>query len=138
MLGIVTVDDLIDVMEQKATQEILSMGAVEPGALDKPYFENSVGLVVRKRVGWLLLLFVAEMFTGTVLRHFDAAIESVVALSFFIPLLIGTGRNAGSHTDSTIIRSLARKEIKISDWPKILAREAFSGLLLGLLLGFVG
>jgi magnesium transporter len=138
MLGIVTVDDLIDVMEQKATEEILSLGAVEPGALDKPYFENRIGLVVRKRVGWLLLLFVAEMFTGTVLRHFDEAIERVVALSFFIPLLIGTGGNAGSQTVSTIIRSLALKEIKTSDWAKILAREALSGLLLGLLLGVVG
>lgn len=138
MLGIVTVDDLIDVLEQKATEEILSLGAVEPGALDKPYFENRIRLVVRKRVGWLLLLFVAEMFTGTVLRHFDAAIERVVALSFFIPLLIGTGGNAGSQTVSTIIRSLALKEIKTSDWAKILAREALSGLLLGLLLGIVG
>ena len=138
MLGILTIDDLVDVMEQKATEEILSLGAVEPGALDKPYFENPISLVVRKRVGWLLLLFVAEMFTGTVLRHFDEAIERVVALSFFIPLLIGTGGNAGSQTVSTIIRSLALKEIKTSDWPKILAREALSGLLLGLLLGVVG
>ena len=138
MLGIVTVDDLIDILEKKATEEILSMGAVEPGALDKPYFQNPIGLVVRKRVGWLLLLFVAEMFTGTVLRHFDEAIERVVALSFFIPLLIGTGGNAGSQTVSTIIRSLALKEIKTSDWPKILAREALSGLMLGLLLGVVG
>jgi magnesium transporter len=138
MLGIATVDDLIDTLEKKATEEILSLGGVEPGALDKPYFQNPIGLVVRKRVGWLLLLFVAEMFTGTVLRHFDESIQRVVALSFFIPLLIGTGGNAGSQTVSTIIRSLALKEIKTSDWPKILAREALSGLLLGLLLGFVG
>ncbi len=138
MLGIVTVDDLIDSMEKKTTEEILSLGGVEPGALDKPYFQNPISLVVRKRVGWLLLLFVAEMFTGTVLRHFDEAIERVVALSFFIPLLIGTGGNAGSQTVSTIIRSLALKEIKTSDWPKILAREATSGLFLGLLLGVVG
>ena len=78
-----TVDDLIDVMEKKATEDILSLGGVEPGALDKPFFENPISLVVRKRLGWLLLLFVAEMFTGTVLRHYDEELAKVVALSFF-------------------------------------------------------
>jgi len=138
LLGIVTVDDLIDVMERKATQDILSLGAVEPSALDKPYFENSIGSVVRKRIGWLLLLFVAEMFTGTVLRHFDDALERVVALSFFVPLLIGTGGNAGSQTVSTIIRSLALREINPKDWLRVLLKEGSSGLVLGLLLGVGG
>jgi len=138
LLGIVTVDDLIDVLEKEATEDILSLGGVEPGALDKPYFENPIGLVVRKRVGWLLLLFVAEMFTGTVLRHYDDELAKVVALSFFIPLLIGTGGNAGSQTVSTIIRSLALKEITPSQWPSVLFREATTGLILGLLLGVVG
>jgi magnesium transporter len=138
LLGIVTVDDLIDVMKRQTTEDILSLGGVEPGALDRPYFENSVSLVVRKRIGWLLLLFVAEMFTGTVLRHFDEAIARVVSLSFFIPLLIGTGGNAGSQTVSTIIRSLALKEISHTQWLKILMREAYTGFVLGLLLGVVG
>lgn len=138
LLGIVTVDDLIDVMEKEATEDILSLGGVEPGALDKPYFDNAISLVVRKRLGWLLLLFVAEMFTGTVLRHYDAELAKVVALSFFIPLLIGTGGNAGSQTVSTIIRSLALKEITPAQWPKILLREAVTGLILGLLLGVLG
>lgn len=138
LLGIVTVDDLIDVMKKKETEDILRMGAVEPGALDKPYFENAISLVVKKRVGWLLLLFVAEMFTGTVLRHYDDELAKVVALSFFIPLLIGTGGNCGSQTVSTIIRSLALKEIVPSQWPQILFREALTGFLLGLLLGAVG
>lgn len=138
LLGIVTVDDLIDVMEKEATEDILSLGGVEPGALDKPYFDNPISLVVRKRVGWLLLLFIAEMFTGTVLRHYDGELAKVVALSFFIPLLIGTGGNAGSQTVSTIIRSLALKEINPAQWPRILLREAATGLILGLLLGIVG
>jgi magnesium transporter len=138
LLGIVTIDDLIDVMEKEATEDILSLGGVEPGALDKPYFDNPVGLVVRKRLGWLLLLFVAEMFTGTVLRHYDEELAKVVALSFFIPLLIGTGGNAGSQTVSTIIRSLALKEIHPSQWPQVMLREGLTGLILGVLLGAVG
>jgi magnesium transporter len=138
LLGIVTVDDLIDVMEREATDDVLSLGGVEPGALDKPYFENPITLVVRKRLGWLLLLFVASMFTGTVMQHYDVELAKVVALSFFIPLLIGTGGNAGSQTVSTIIRSLALKEITPNEWPKVLTREAMTGLLLGVLLGIVG
>lgn len=138
LLGIVTVDDLMDVIEREATEDILSLGGVEPGALDRPYFENPVFHVVKKRVGWLLLLFVAEMFTGTVLRHFDEALAKVVALSFFIPLLIGTGGNCGSQTVSTIIRSFALGEIKTSDWLRVLGRESVTGLVLGLMLGVVG
>ncbi|HYF49726.1 MAG TPA: magnesium transporter [Planctomycetota bacterium] len=138
LLGIVTVDDLIDVMEQKATEDILSLGGVSAGALEKSYFENSVGLTVRNRLGWLLLLFVASTFTGNVLLHFDVALARVVELSFFIPLLIGTGGNAGSQTVSTVIRSLALKEITFADWPRVLGREALTGLVLGLLLGIVG
>lgn len=138
MLGIITVDDMMDVMQKQATQDILSLGAVEPGALDRPYFDTPVSTVVKKRVGWLLLLFVAEMFTGTVLRHFEEQLAIVVALSFFIPLLIGTGGNAGSQTVSTIIRSLALKEIVAKQWLKIAMREALTGLILGLILGVVG
>jgi magnesium transporter len=138
MLGILTVDDLIDVLEHEATKDILSLGAVEPGALDRPYFENKIFRVVRLRVGWLLLLFVAEMFTGSVLRHYDEALARVVALSFFIPLLIGTGGNCGSQTVSTIIRSLALGEITFADWFRVLRREASTGLMLGLILGAVG
>ena len=138
MLGIVTVDDLIDVMEQQATKDILSLGGVEPGALDKPYFDTPISTAVKKRIGWLLLLFVAEMFTGTVLRHYDEQLATVVALSFFIPLLIGTGGNAGSQTVSTIIRSLALKEVKPGDWMRVVGREASTGFVLGVLLGIVG
>ena len=107
VVGFVTVDDVIDVLIEEGTEDILRMAGVEPGALDKPYFDNPVWRVVRKRIGWLLLLFVAETLTGTVLRHYESELAAVVALSFFIPLLIGTGGNAGSQTVTTIIRSLA-------------------------------
>jgi magnesium transporter len=137
VVGFVTVDDVVDVLIEEGTEDILRMAAVEPGALDKPYFENSVPLVVRKRIGWLLLLFVAETFTGTVLRYFEGELAAVVALSFFIPLLIGTGGNAGSQTVTTIIRSLALREIRIRDAWKVLGREASTGVIIGLLLGGV-
>jgi magnesium transporter len=138
LLGIVTIDDLVDVMEREATRDILSMGGVEPGALDRAYFNNSFPHVVRKRIGWLMLLFVTEMLTGTVLRHYDEALARVVSLSFFIPLLIGTGGNAGSQAVSTIIRSLALREITSADWKRVLWREASVGLGMGALLGLVG
>ena len=138
LLGIVTLDDLVDIMRKEATDEVLGLGGVEPGALDKPYFENSVGLVVQKRVGWLMLLFVAEMFTGTVLRHFDEEISLVLSLSFFIPLLMSSGGNSGAQTVSTIIRSLALREISPKQWKAIFFREASTGFLLGLLLGVAG
>ncbi|MCY3024621.1 MAG: magnesium transporter [Planctomycetota bacterium] len=137
LLGIVTVDDLMDVMQREVTRDILSMGAVEPGALDQAYLDNPVRVVVRKRLGWLLL-FVTEMLTGTVLRHYDEALARVVSLAFFIPLLIGTGGNAGSQAVSTIIRSLALKEIVPSQWKQVLARELWTGASLGILLGLVG
>src|SRR5256712_4811249 len=91
------------------------MAAVEAGALDKPYYDNPILRVVRKRIGWLLLLFVAETFTGTVLRYYESELAAVVALSFFIPLLIGTGGNAGSPTVTTGIRSIALGEIGLPD-----------------------
>jgi magnesium transporter len=137
VVGFVTVDDVIDVFVEEGTEDLLRMAAVEPGALDKPYFENPVLRVVRKRVGWLLLLFVAETFTGTVLRHFENELAAVVALSFFIPLLIGTGGNAGAQTVTTIIRSLALREIRLSDAWRVLGREATTGITIGLLLGAV-
>lgn len=131
VVGFVTVDDVIDVMVEEGTEDVLKMAAIEPGALDKPYFQNPVFTVVRKRIGWLLLLFVAETFTGTVLRAFESEIAAVVALSFFIPLLIGTGGNAGSQTVSTIIRSLALGEIRIRDAGRVVVREAGTGFTVG-------
>jgi magnesium transporter len=137
VVGFVTVDDVIDVLIEEGTEDILRLAAVEPGALDRPYFDNPVLRVVRKRVGWLLLLFVAETFTGTVLRYYENELAAVVALSFFIPLLIGTGGNAGSQTVTTIIRSLALHEISLRDGWRVLRREAGTGITIGVLLGSV-
>ena len=137
MVGFVTVDDVIDVMIEEQTEDILRMAGVEPGALDKPYFDNPILLVVRKRIGWLLLLFVAETFTGTVLRHFEGELAAVVALSFFIPLLIGTGGNAGAQTVSTIIRSIALGEIRLRNAGRVLVREMSTGAMIGVLVGLV-
>jgi magnesium transporter len=137
VVGFVTVDDVIDVLIEEQTDDILKMGGVEPGALDRPYFDNPVLRVVRKRIGWLLLLFVAETFTGTVLRHYEGELAAVVALSFFIPLLIGTGGNAGSQTVTTIIRSIALGEIRLKDAWRVLGREATTGVIVGLVVGGV-
>jgi magnesium transporter len=137
VVGFVTVDDVIDVLIEEQTQDILRMGAVEAGALDKPYFENPVRRVVRKRIGWLLLLFVAGTLTSTVLHLFQDSLSAVVALSFFIPLLIGTGGNAGAQTVMTVIRSLTLGEIRFADARRVVLREAGTGLVLGLLVGTV-
>ncbi len=137
VVGFVTVDDVIDVLVEEQTEDLLRMAAVEPGALDKPYFDNPILRVVRKRIGWLLLLFVAETLTGTVLRYYESELAAVVALSFFIPLLIGTGGNAGSQTVTTIIRSIALGEIRLKQAGRVLAREMSTGIMIGVLIGAV-
>lgn len=137
LLGIITVDDIIDVLIEEGTEDQLRFGAVEPGVINQPYFTTPIWRVVRSRVGWLVLLFVAETATGTVLRYFEDELAKVVALSFFIPLLIGTGGNTGAQTVSTIIRGLALKEIRLRDTSRVVMRELVSGLLLGLTLGAI-
>jgi magnesium transporter len=136
LVGIITVDDIVDVLEEEATEDIQRLGGSEP--LDQPYFAVPILTVVRKRIGWLLLLFVAESFTGSVLRLFEDELARVVALSFFIPLLIGTGGNAGSQTVSTIIRALAVGEVEWRDALRVLFKEFSTGLLVGTLLGILG
>ena len=124
LVGFVTVDDVIDVLVEEQTEDILRMAGVEPGALDKPYFDNPITRVVRKRIGWLLLLFVAGTLTSAVLHRFEDELATVVALSFFIPLLIGTGGNAGAQTVMTVIRSLALGELGVKHAWRVVAREA--------------
>jgi magnesium transporter len=133
VVGFVTVDDVIDVLIEEQTEDILRMAAVEPGAMDKPYFDNPIMRVVRKRIGWLLLLFVAGTLTSAVLHRFESELAAVVALAFFIPLLIGTGGNAGAQTVMTVIRSLALGEVGVRHAWRVVAREATTGMLLGLL-----
>ncbi len=137
VVGFVTVDDVIDVMIEEQTEDILRMAAVEPGALDRPYFDNPIFRVVRKRIGWLLFLFVAGTLTSKVLSSFQRELELVVALSFFVPLLIGTGGNAGAQTVMTVIRSLSLGEIGVKHAWRVALREATTGALVGALIGIV-
>jgi magnesium transporter len=129
LLGVITIDDVVDVLEAEATEDIQRLGGAEP--LEQAYFNTGIFTITRKRISWLLLLFITESLTGTVLRHFEAEIQSAVALTFFIPLLIGTGGNAGSQTTSTIIRGLAVGDISQRDAWHALWHEFRTGVLLG-------
>ncbi len=135
LVGVITIDDVVDVLEEEATEDIQRLGGAEP--LERSYFNTGVFTITRKRVGWLLLLFVTESLTGTVLRHFENEIQSAVALAFFVPLLIGTGGNAGSQTTSTVIRALAVGDITLRDALFTFWHEFRAGLLLGLAMAVV-
>jgi magnesium transporter len=135
LLGIITQDDVADVLEAEATEDIARLGGSQP--LNVPYRLSSVGLLVRKRIGWLLLLFVAEAYTGTVLRSFSSELEAAVALSFFIPLLIGTGGNVGSQSVTLIVRAMALNEVTLSDIGWIVWKELRVGLILGAIMAVV-
>ena len=136
LLGIITVDDAMDVLTEENTEDILRFGGVDQGS-DQPYFTIPLYKVLRSRFGWLLLLMVADTLTGTVMRMFDVQLAAVVSLSFYIPLLIGTGGNTGAQTVSTIIRGLAVQDIRFRDIFRVLRREFLGGLLLGLALSIV-
>jgi magnesium transporter len=140
LLGIVTVDDVIDILIEEGTEDALHMGGVSASeeTVEQGYFATRPFRNVRLRFNWLLLMFVTETFTGTVLRHYESELAKVVALSFFIPLLIGTGGNSGSQTVTTIVRGLAVGEIRLRDFGRVLFREGGSGVVLGLMLGLVG
>jgi magnesium transporter len=135
LLGVITVDDVIDVLEEEATEDIQRLGGAEP--LEGSYLSTGVLTITRKRISWLLLLFITESLTGTVLRHFENELHSAVALAFFVPLLIGTGGNAGSQTTSTVIRALAVGDIALRDVWWAFWHELRTGALLGLCMGVV-
>ncbi len=135
LLGIITEDDVADVLEAEATEDIERLGGSEP--LNAPYRSSGVLLLVRKRVVWLLLLFVAEAYTGTVLRDFQDELTQVVALSFFIPLLIGTGGNMGSQTVTLIVRAMALGEVSLRDIAWIVFKEMRVGLIIGGIMALV-
>ena len=137
MLGIVTVDDVIDVLVQEGTEDVLRFGGIEGGSGDQPYFTVPLLRAVRKRIVWLLLLFLAGTLTSGVVRLFENELAEVIVLSSFIPLLIGTGGNTGAQTVSTVIRGLALSEIRLGDTWRVIARELGNGLVLGLSLGCI-
>jgi magnesium transporter len=136
LLGIITEDDVADVLQAEATEDIERLGGSQP--LNIPYRLSSVPLLVRKRVVWLLVLFVAEAYTGTVLLNFEVELATVVALGFFIPLLIGTGGNIGSQTVTLIVRAMAIGEITLRDIGWIVFKELRVGLIMGLAMGAIG
>jgi magnesium transporter len=136
LLGIITEDDVADVLQAEATEDIERLGGSQP--LNVPYRLSNVQLLVRKRVVWLLILFVAEAYTGTVLRGFESELSTVVALGFFIPLLIGTGGNIGSQTVTLIVRAMAIGEVTLRDVGWIVFKELRVGLIMGLVMGAVG
>jgi magnesium transporter len=136
LLGIITIDDVLDVAEAKATEDIQGLGGVE--ALDAPYFDVGFFNMCRKRGGWLSALFLGEMLTATAMTAFEDEIAKAVVLSLFLPLIISSGGNSGSQATSIIIRSLALREVRLKDWWRVASRELASGLALGLLLGCIG
>lgn len=139
MLGIITVDDALDVLSRENTEDMMRLvGITTSEGDDEPYFTAPIFRVIRQRFVWLLLLFLADTFTGNVLRIFESELAQVVALSFYIPLLIGTGGNTGAQTVSTIIRGMAIQDIKPRDTFRVLKRELLNGLILGTMLGTVG
>jgi magnesium transporter len=135
LVGIITEDDVADVIEAEATEDIERLGGSQP--LNLPYRLASVPLLVRKRVGWLLLLFLAEAYTGTVLRNFEDELQAAVALSFFIPLLIGTGGNLGSQTVTLVVRAMALNEVTLRDIAWLVLKELRVGLVIGLIMAVV-
>lgn len=136
LVGIVTVDDALAVIERAGTEDVERIGGATP--LDRPYLGAGVVRVYRARVAWLAMLLVVGGFTGTVMRSFEASLSEVVALAFFIPLLIGTGGNAGSQTSTTVVRAMAIGEVRIRDLGRVVAKEARVGLLLGLTVAALG
>lgn len=136
LIGVVTVDDVMDALEEEVTEDILRLGGSEP--LAQPYFSASLIRVVGARVGWLMLLFFAAIMTGAVLQFFEEELQTVIALSFFIPLVTGTGGNAGSQTVATIIRAITLGEVKLSTMWLAWQREVTVGFFLGLFMGLMG
>ncbi|MBW7905668.1 MAG: magnesium transporter [Phycisphaerae bacterium] len=136
MKGIVSVDDIVDVVREEATEDIQKLGAME--ALGAPYLEVGFRAMIKKRGGWLSALFIGEMLTATAMGHFEHEIEKAVVLAMFVPLIISSGGNSGSQAATLIVRSLALRELRLRDWLRVLGRELRSGLTLGAWLGAIG
>lgn len=136
LLGIITIDDILQLAKEENTEDIQKLGAVE--ALDEPYMDVSLPQMIRKRAPWLVILFVSEMFTTTAMSFFEHEIDKAVVLALFIPLIVSSGGNSGSQASTLIIRALALGEITLRDWWRIMRREIMTGLLLGIILGVIG
>ena len=133
ILGIVTVDDILDALIAESTEDVQKFGGVE--ALDKPYMQIGFGEMIRKRAGWLSVLFLGEMLTASAMQHFEDELSRAVVLTLFIPLIMSSGGNSGSQATSLLIRSLALRELRLRDWWKVALREVPTGIVLGAILG---
>ncbi|HET9684692.1 MAG TPA: magnesium transporter [Gemmatimonadaceae bacterium] len=136
ILGIVTVDDVIDAIVREQTEDVQKFGGME--ALDEPYDQIGFARMIRKRAGWLCALFLSEMLTATAMQHFEGEISKAVVLAMFIPLVMSSGGNSGSQATSLVIRALALREVSLGDWWRIALRELPTGLTLGAILGVIG
>jgi magnesium transporter len=136
LIGIVTVDDVLDAAQELATREFQQFGGSE--ALDEPYMQISLARMVRKRAGWLVFLFLGEMLTATAMGFFEHEIARAVVLALFVPLIISSGGNSGSQASTLVIRALAVGEVRLGDWWRVARREIISGLSLGAILGAIG
>ena len=136
LVGIVTQDDMLDVAEEEATEDIQKIGGME--ALDEPYMRISLWRMVRKRAGWLIILFLGEMLTATAMANYQDELAKALVLALFLPLIISSGGNSGSQASTLMIRAMALGEVTLRDWWHVMRRELQAGLSLGVILGVIG
>ena len=136
MLGIVTVDDVIDAILAESTEDVQKFGGVE--GMAEPYLEIGFFEMIRKRAGWLCALFIGEMLTASAMQHYSDELEKAVVLTLFIPLIMSSGGNSGSQSTSLLIRALALGQLRLRDWWRVAVREVPTGLTLGVILGTIG
>ena len=136
LVGIVTSDDMLDVAEEEATEDIQKFGGME--AVDEPYMRIPLLKMVRKRAGWLVVLFLGEMMTASAMGFYEGEIAKAVVLALFLPLIISSGGNSGSQASMLIIRAMALGEVTLRDWFHVMRKEIISGFLLGCILGTIG
>jgi magnesium transporter len=136
MKGVVTVDDIVDVVQEEATEDIQKIGGME--ALDEPYLDIGLFRMIRKRAGWLSALFMSETLTATAMGYYEHEIARAVVLALFIPLIISSGGNSGSQASTLVVRAMALGEVRLRDWWRVMRRECAAGLALGSILGMIG
>ena len=136
MKGVVTVDDIVDVVQEEATEDIQKIGGME--ALDEPYLDIGLFRMIRKRAGWLSALFISETLTATAMGYYEHEIARAVVLALFIPLIISSGGNSGSQASTLVVRAMALGEVRLRDWWRVMRREFAAGLALGSILGMIG
>ena len=136
LLGIVTVDDILWIANEEYTEDIQKIGGTE--ALDEPYLDINLLKLVKKRVGWLIILFLSEMLTTTAMQSYGIELQALTMLAYFVPLIISSGGNSGSQASTLIIQAMALGEVKLADWWRVMRREILSGLMLGGILGVIG